>query len=121
MEEIRRKRELLWRAVKEAQQKAWKEEEVRAQVWWKVERRLRMEAEAICQVQKAQEDAEFQGKLRFDKSPLVTSVFAELSMNTHPEEDRDYHPEDVMDVDKEATFQKKGKGKAKKGWSREKK
>jgi len=35
-----------------------------------------------------------------------------LSANAHPEEDGDYHLEDVMDIDKE-TFPRKGKGKAK--------
>jgi len=43
---------------------------------------------------------------------LLTFSFPELSANACPEEDGDYEPEDVMDVDKGAPL-RKGKGKAK--------
>jgi len=80
--------------------------------WWEADMREREEAlakaEAICQ---AQEEQVLQGMLgiSFSSFELLKFPFPELSANAHPEEDGDYEPEDVMDVDKGAS-PRKGKG-----------
>ena len=74
--------------------------------------RARVEAEASCRAQQEQDDAEFRGKSGNEKPNSDTELPAALSTNAHPEEDRDYQPEDVMDVD-EGASPKKGKEKVK--------
>jgi len=117
---IRKKWEMVRKALEEAQLKAREEEEVKAQVQREAEEKLleeaveraRAEAEASRRAQQEQDDAEFQGKSGNEKPNLDTELPAVLSANAHPEEDGDYQPEDVMDVD-EGASPKKGKGKAK--------
>jgi len=117
---LRKKWEMVQKVLEEAQLKAQEEEEVKAWARWEAEEKLleeaaeraRVEAEASHWAQQEQEDAEFWGKL-VTTNPFVDTKFpAVLSMNAHPEEDGDYQPEDIMDVD-EGASPKKGKGKVK--------
>jgi len=64
MEELRRKRASLQRAMEEAQQKAREEEEVTAREWREANMREREEALAKAKaIQRAQEEQEFQGTM----------------------------------------------------------
>jgi len=120
MAAIRKKWETVRKALEEAQLKARVEEEVKARARREAEEKLleeaaeraREEAEASRRAQQEQEDTEFRGKSSNEETNVVTKLPAALSANTHPEEDGDYEPEDVMDVDK-GSSPKKGKGKAK--------
>jgi len=61
-----------------------------------------------AKAQDMQEEQELQGmlvKLIF-LFELLSLPFLELSVNTCPEEDRDYQPEDVMDIDEGASLRK---------------
>jgi len=120
MAAIRKKQVTVRKALEEAQLKAREEEEVRARARREAEEKLleeaaeraRAEAEASRRAQQEQDDAEFRGKSGNERPNSDTELPAALSANAHPEEDGDYQPEDVMDVD-EGASPKKGKGKAK--------
>jgi len=116
-----KKQETVWKALEETQLKVWEEEEVKAWARWEAEERsleevmerAQKEAEAACLAQQEQEDTEFWGKSGNEKATnLDTKLPAALSANTHPEEDRDYQPEDIMDID-EGASPKNRKGKVK--------
>jgi len=117
---IRKKRETVRKVLEEVQLKAREEEEVKAQARWEAEEKLleeaaeraRAEAEASRWAQREQDDAEFWGKSGNEKPNSDTELPAALSANAHPEDDGDYQPEGVMDVD-EGASPKKGKAKAK--------
>ena len=109
---IRKKRETVRKALEEEDVRARAQREAEEKLLEEAAERARAEAEASRQVQQEQDDAEFRGKSGNEKPNSDTELPAALSANAHPEDDGDYQPEDVMDVD-EGASPKKGKGKAK--------